>query len=62
MNTLRKEPTEKEFDPEKYGMVICPQCIGLGRFRNEAKDASVCKVCGGFGAIKSLTEEVIEKE
>jgi DnaJ-class molecular chaperone len=48
---------EKDFVPEKYGMVICPLCNGKG-FLNKSSDPidvfarSVCIKCGGFGAIR----------
>jgi PHP family Zn ribbon phosphoesterase len=62
MKTLRKETMEKECDPGKYGMIICRQCNGLGRFLNEAHETVVCKACGGFGAVKSVAERSIEKD
>jgi DnaJ-class molecular chaperone len=38
------------FDPEKYGMVICPVCKGNGYVKNPKRQC--CPKCGGFGFIK----------
>jgi RecJ-like exonuclease len=41
----------KTFDPEEYGMILCPGCYGHGYIENhEGRD--VCSKCGGFGFIK----------
>ena len=41
----------KTFDPEKYGMILCPVCYGHGYIEgHEGRDA--CSKCGGFGIIK----------
>jgi len=42
----------ERFDPEKYGMIFCPECSGSGRSLTDVKGISVCRVCGGFGLIK----------
>ncbi len=42
----------ERFNPEKYGMTVCPGCSGSGRSVADAQRVSVCKVCGGFGFIK----------
>jgi DnaJ-class molecular chaperone len=41
--------TRKIFDPEKYGMVICPSCDSLGFIQNPKRQC--CPKCGGFGFI-----------
>jgi RecJ-like exonuclease len=43
---------EKPYDPEKYGLVVCPQCNGSGKLPNNPKGIKVCEKCGGFGLIK----------
>jgi DnaJ-class molecular chaperone len=51
----------KNFNPQRYGMVVCPLCNGKGFLimDNEKRDVSVrrvCVKCGGFGAIKKEEE------
>jgi len=43
---------EGRINPKKYGMIFCPYCHGTGRMLSDSKGLDVCKVCGGFGAIK----------
>jgi len=45
--------------PEKYGMVYCSNCNGLGKFLTNANKLNVCITCGGFGAIRMREVEVI---
>ena len=40
----------KNFNPEKYGMVVCPDCNGIGYVENPTRQC--CPKCGGFGYIK----------
>ena len=40
----------KTFDPEKYGMLLCPLCDGKGFIINPKRKC--CTKCGGFGLIK----------
>ncbi len=40
----------KTFDPEKYGMLVCPLCKGKGFVLNPKREC--CQKCGGFGFIK----------
>ena len=49
---MRRAKTSQKFNPEKYGMVFCPDCGGSGKSFVDSKGDSVCKVCGGFGLIK----------
>jgi len=55
----------KNFAPEKYGMVICPLCSGKGFLTGDSNQINVsvrgvCTKCGGFGAIKK-EEETFQK-
>jgi hypothetical protein len=59
-NYIYKEPKSvcaksrqfpRKFDPEKYGMIICPGCNGHG-FIEDYVGRNVCLKCGGFGLIK----------
>lgn len=43
---------EGRINPRKYGMIFCPYCHGVGKLLSVSKGFDVCKVCGGFGAIK----------
>jgi DnaJ-class molecular chaperone len=49
---MEKAPKDKKFSPEKYGMIFCPDCNGLGKVTNDNEEIKVCRVCGGFGLIK----------
>jgi DnaJ-class molecular chaperone len=40
----------KTFDPEKYGMLLCPLCDGKGFIINPKRKC--CPKCGGFGLTK----------
>ena len=42
----------KSFDPEKHGMVMCPECKGHGKLPKGSGGAKVCSKCGGFGLIR----------
>jgi len=46
----RKINLNKTFDPEKYGMLLCPLCDGKGFIINPERKC--CPKCGGFGLIK----------
>jgi len=41
---------DKKFNPEKYGMMVCPVCDRYSRIHCP-DDAKVCQNCGGFGFI-----------
>ena len=56
MENVRKDETSIL---EKYGMISCPRCNGLGKFFNGRKRFDVCETCGGFGAIKTPKQKVI---
>jgi DnaJ-class molecular chaperone len=49
MEDVRKGKT---LIPEKYGMILCPRCNGLGKIYGSGRESQVCMVCGGFGAIR----------
>ena len=56
-----KTTLNKNFVPEKYGMVVCPLCKGKGFSVKVSEDTEIflrraCKKCGGFGAIKKEAE------
>ena len=42
----------KLFDPEKYGILRCPDCKGKGKFPIGPDDFIVYSRCGGNGFIK----------
>jgi hypothetical protein len=46
---------DKKFNPEKYGMVVCPVCDRYGRIRFPDGVKGYQK-CGGFGFIKKEGE------
>jgi DnaJ-class molecular chaperone len=46
----------KIFNPEKYGMVFCPNCKGKGRLLKKPHGFVVCEKCGGFGMVKKKKE------
>lgn len=54
-----KSMKKKSFNPEKYGMVVCPDCNSNGYF--EYPERQCCQKCGGFGFIKK-EEEPPKKE
>jgi DnaJ-class molecular chaperone len=48
---------KKTFNPEKYGMIVCPSCIGNGFIQNPERQC--CPQCGGFGFVR---KEVVQEE
>jgi len=56
---VNRTKTGQKFNPEKYGMVFCPNCSGSGRSFINSKGGGVCKVCGGFGLIKKREKGVV---
>ncbi len=50
----------KIFDPQKYGMVICPRCNGQGYI--QASKRQCCPRCGGFGFIIKRTDKDISAD
>ena len=52
----------KTLIPEKYGMIFCPRCNGLGKIYGSGRESQVCMLCGGFGAIrKPEAREIAQK-
>jgi hypothetical protein len=49
---VSKTKVGRRFDPNKYGMIFCPNCSGSGRSFGDAQGMNVCKVFGGFGLVK----------
>ena len=47
----------RRFNPERYGMIYCPVCKGIGKLLNRLWEESVCTMCGGFGLIKKEEED-----
>jgi len=45
---------EKIFNPEKYGMVLCPCCNSHGYIQNPKRQC--CPKCRGIGFIKKEEE------
>jgi hypothetical protein len=58
---MEKSSKGKDFSPEKYGMIFCPDCNGSGRFFTDAKAIDVCKTCGGCGLIKKEEKKELKK-
>jgi DnaJ-class molecular chaperone len=48
----------KAFDPEKYGMVVCPECKGKGKILKDTHDFTVCEKCSGYGFLKKEKEDL----
>ncbi len=42
----------KIFNPEKYGMVFCPDYKGKGKLPKDPDGFFVCSRCGGSGVVK----------
>jgi DnaJ-class molecular chaperone len=45
-----KSIRNKSFNPEEYGMMVCPDCKSNGYIWNPERHS--CPKCGGFGFIK----------
>ena len=56
---MSKTDIGRRFNPNKYGMVFCPNCSGSGRSFADAQGVNVCKVCGGFGLIKKEEKRLL---
>ena len=41
----------KDFNRERYGMLVCPFCVGKGFIVYPKRQC--CPKCGGFGLIKN---------
>ncbi len=51
----------KTFNPERYGMIFCPDCKGKGKIPTEPVGYTVCPTCGGSGAIRKKNSEGDER-
>jgi len=49
-----KSIRNKSFNPEKYGMVVCPDCKSDGYVGYPERQC--CPKCGGFGFVKKEEE------
>jgi DnaJ-class molecular chaperone len=52
----KKRKLYKSFNPEKYKMILCPSCGGMGKSSNGNEEVEVCSRCGGFGWVKKEEE------
>jgi DnaJ-class molecular chaperone len=59
---MEKPRKGKDFSPEKYGMIFCPDCGGSGKSFTDPKAVDVCEICGGSGAIKKEEEQKVKKK
>ncbi len=48
----------KIFNPEKYGLLRCPDCKGEGKFSKNPYGVIVCSRCGGNGFIKKERKQL----
>jgi DnaJ-class molecular chaperone len=58
MHQSKEADVETPYGPEKYGLVICPECHGTGKLPKNPKGVKVCEKCGGFGFIKNEEDPV----
>ncbi len=56
MEKVKGTDTDKIFNPEKYGMLFCPDCKGKGKLLKNPDGFIVCSRCGGSGVIKKEKE------
>jgi hypothetical protein len=57
-----KKVLGERFNPERYGMIFCPQCNGRGKIFKTIKEFEVYTACGGFGLIKIPREKPVDEE
>ena len=57
---MQKKVLRQGSDPERYGMISCPECNGRGKIFKNLKEFEVCMGCGGFGAIKASRGEPMD--
>lgn len=53
---MTKRIKNKRLDPGRYGMILCPECKGKGKFLDQHKKLLVCSLCGGFGLVKKKND------
>ena len=51
---------DKKFNPEEYGMIICPDCNSAGYVQYPERQC--CPKCGGFGFIRKEGNTFDQKE
>ena len=56
-NTSQRSIENKNFDPGKYGMVVCPDCEGKGYIQIQNPKRQCCSKGRSFGFIIKETEE-----
>ncbi len=55
---MEKTVVGRRFNPDRYGMIYCPDCKGYGKLFDGVEGGVVCKICGGFGLIKKEENNV----
>ncbi len=55
---MDRKGMSSHFNPERYGMIYCPVCKGIGKFFNGIEGGVVCKICGGFGLIRKEEKNI----
>jgi len=58
----KRTDKNKIFNPEKYGMVFCPDCKGKGKLPKDPDGLVVCLRCGGGGVVKKEREAFEEED
>jgi DnaJ-class molecular chaperone len=51
MGKGKRTDKDKIFNPEKYGMLFCPDCKGKGKLPRNPDGSNVCSRCGGSGLV-----------
>jgi hypothetical protein len=52
---------KKKFDADRYGMIVCPSCNGIGTQAEPSKSIkAVCPECGGFGLVRKSEEDTLQ--
>jgi uncharacterized OB-fold protein len=54
-NANERSTRNKNFNPGKYGMAVCPSCRSNGYIQNPIRQC--CPMCQGFGFIRKKAEE-----
>ena len=57
---MEKTVTGRRLNPDRYGMMYCPVCKGVGKSFDGVEGRVVCKICGGFGFIKEEKENNLD--
>jgi hypothetical protein len=51
--TVEKTLEGRESFPDRHGVIFCPNCSGSGKYFYREKGASVCRICEGFGLVRT---------